>query len=101
MASREELEERLARSRQRYRRAREKASLLTETTIVEDVDGGLGTVAVRGHGQLLRVSLDPSALRYATGRSVSTAVLRSIQRAEARARALRESRDGTEEGHSR
>lgn len=56
---------------------------------VRPLDGGLGTVAVSGVGELLEITLDVDQVRNQTATSLARQILRGIQRTEQEARSAR------------
>lgn len=72
-----------------------------QARIDEPIRYGLGIVTVDGHGRLLGVELDRSALRYTSGASIGQEIVTALWRAEARAAAPRSStvqRNGNHDG---
>jgi len=69
---------------------REAVRTAERAATVRLLDGGLGTVAVSGMGELLEIALDVDRVRDQTAASLARQILRGIQQVELEARRARE-----------
>lgn len=84
------IKENLARAKDRYQRAVDKARTLPAEQVTQEIGSNLGQVVVNGYGRLVDIDLNANEVRYSNGRALGSAIVAALHDAESSAQSLRE-----------